>query len=129
MTISTLRRPRRSAPILVKRTRAVARVEPGPAGPPGRARADADGRRGDVLLRARPRGGRTGAAPAPRAAEPAVTVPLGCTLAEAERRIVLAALRHHRTRARAARALGIGLRTLYTKLAAWGADGEDAESA
>jgi DNA-binding NtrC family response regulator len=58
----------------------------------------------------------------------AVSIPPGCTLAEAERRIVLAALRHHGTRARAARALGIGLRTLYTKLAAWGA-GEDAESA
>jgi DNA-binding NtrC family response regulator len=57
-----------------------------------------------------------------------VTIPEGCTLAEAERRIVLAALRRHGTRARAARALGIGLRTLYTKLAAW--DREDgAESA
>ncbi len=41
---------------------------------------------------------------------------------------MLAALRHHGTRARTARALGIGLRTLYTKLAAWGA-AEDAESA
>jgi DNA-binding NtrC family response regulator len=41
---------------------------------------------------------------------------------------VLAALRHHRTRARAARALGIGLRTLYTKLASWGPP-EDAETA
>ncbi len=66
--------------------------------------------------------------PAPGAIE-AVSIPVGCTLAEAERRIVLAALRHHRTRARAARALGIGLRTLYTKLAAWGAAPEDAETA
>ena len=57
-----------------------------------------------------------------------VEIPADCTLAEAERRIVLAALRRHGTRARAARALGIGLRTLYTKLAAWGA-AEDAESA
>ncbi|HEX9052861.1 MAG TPA: helix-turn-helix domain-containing protein, partial [Anaeromyxobacter sp.] len=65
------------------------------------------------------------AAPAPGGA---VTIPVDCTLEEAERRIVLAALRHHGTRARTARALGIGLRTLYTKLAAWGA-GEDAESA
>jgi DNA-binding NtrC family response regulator len=58
-----------------------------------------------------------------------VSIQLGCTLAEAERRIVLASLRHHRTRARTARALGIGLRTLYTKLAAWGADPEDADPA
>jgi DNA-binding NtrC family response regulator len=61
--------------------------------------------------------------------ERSVSIPLGCTLAEAERRIVLASLRHHRTRARTARALGIGLRTLYTKLAAWGADPEDADPA
>ncbi len=57
-----------------------------------------------------------------------IEIPIGCTLEEAERRVVLAALRHHRTRARAARALGIGLRTLYTKLAAWG-PGADAETA
>jgi DNA-binding NtrC family response regulator len=66
--------------------------------------------------------------PAPPPAPGAIAIPLGCTLAEAERRVVRAALRHHRTRARAARALGIGLRTLYTKLAAWGPD-EDAETA
>jgi DNA-binding NtrC family response regulator len=66
---------------------------------------------------------------APRSAEPSIAIPLGCTLAEAERRIVLASLRHHRTRSRAARALGIGLRTLYTKLAAWGTRAEDAERA
>ena len=56
-------------------------------------------------------------------------IPLDCTLAEAERQVILAALRHHGTRARAARALGIGLRTLYTRLASWGAVAEDAESA
>ncbi len=81
--------------------------------------------------RARPRG--TAAAPATAATTasgaPAVTIPIGCTLEEAERRVVLATLRHHRTRARTARALGIGLRTLYTKLAAWGADAEHAETA
>jgi DNA-binding NtrC family response regulator len=75
----------------------------------------------------RPVRGRATAAPAPAAAA-AVTIPMDCTLDEAERRIVLAALRHHGTRSRTARALGIGLRTLYTKLAAWGA-AEDAESA
>ena len=77
---------------------------------------------------------RQGRAPSSAPARPgaddgAVTIPVGCTLAEAEKRIVLASLRHHRTRARAARALGIGLRTLYTKLAAWGADADDAETA
>jgi DNA-binding NtrC family response regulator len=58
-----------------------------------------------------------------------VEIPLRWTLEEAERAIVLASLRHHRTRSRTARALGIGLRTLYTKLAAWGRDAEDAETA
>jgi DNA-binding NtrC family response regulator len=88
----------------------------------------------------RARGGAPARAPAPAprrargrtqpppAGAPAVSIPVSCTLAEAERRFVLANLRHHRTRARTARALGIGLRTLYTKLAAWGRD-EDAETA
>jgi DNA-binding NtrC family response regulator len=81
--------------------------------------------------RARPRGASTPRAPeaAKAAGGPAVAIPIGCTLEEAERRVVLATLRHHRTRARTARALGIGLRTLYTKLAAWGHDAEDAETA
>ncbi len=57
------------------------------------------------------------------AAAGVVEIPIGSTLAEAERQLVLAALRHHGTRARAARALGIGLRTLYSKLAGWGVDG------
>jgi len=74
---------------------------------------------------------RGGAAPPESKGPPhraTIEIPIGCTLADAERRIVLAALRHHRTRARAARALGIGLRTLYTKLAAWGPE-TDAETA
>jgi DNA-binding NtrC family response regulator len=70
------------------------------------------------------------ASPSPRPSPPAgeTSIPPECTLAEAERLVIRAALRRHGTRARAARALGIGLRTLYTKLAAWGPD-EDAESA
>jgi len=68
-----------------------------------------------------------GASPAPPAGS--ISIPIGCTLAEAERRIVLANLRHYGTRARAAQALGVGLRTLYTKLAAWTREPEDAESA
>ena len=86
----------------------------------------------------RPRAARAARPPSPAAdprgratasaAAAGVTIPPDCPLDEAERRIVLAALRHHGTRARTARALGIGLRTLYTKLAAWGA-AEDAETA
>jgi DNA-binding NtrC family response regulator len=91
-------------------------------------RARAGGRapagRGAVASPARSR-----AASAPRTAAQAphgsVAIPLGCTLEEAERRFVLANLSHHGTRARTARALGIGLRTLYTKLAAWGGDGAE----
>jgi DNA-binding NtrC family response regulator len=67
--------------------------------------------------------------PEPRPIGGNITIPIGCSLAEAERRIILANLAHYGTRARAARALGVGLRTLYTKLAAWSRDGEDAESA
>ena len=58
-----------------------------------------------------------------------IAIPLGCSLAEAERRIILASLAHHGTRARTAKALGIGLRTLYTKLAAWSDAPKDAETA
>ncbi len=83
--------------------------------------------------RARSAAGRAPAAapqrPASERSSSVVSIPIDCTLAEAERRVVLAALRHHRTRARTARALGIGLRTLYTKLAAWGGGPEDAETA
>jgi DNA-binding NtrC family response regulator len=71
-----------------------------------------------------------GAAPRSASSEEAIiAIPIGCSLAEAERRIILASLRHYGTRARAAEALGVGLRTLYTKLAAWSREAEDAETA
>ncbi len=89
--------------------------------PPARARAIAAPPAIRAHAPARGRG-------VPASGSASVTIPLDATLDEAERRIVLAALRHHGTRARTARALGIGLRTLYTKLAAWGA-AEDAETA
>jgi DNA-binding NtrC family response regulator len=79
-------------------------------------------------LAAAPDADRPRTAPPPRTAAADVEIPADCTLAEAERRVIRAALRRHGTRARAARALGIGLRTLYSKLAAWGPD-DDAESA
>ena len=54
------------------------------------------------------------------ATEGVLTIPLGTTLADAERDLILATLNHARTRAAAARALGLGLRTLYTKLRQYG---------
>jgi transcriptional regulator with PAS, ATPase and Fis domain len=63
-----------------------------------------------------------------RNAAGAVTVPLGVPLFEAERQIILANLRHAPNRAAAAKALGIGLRTLYTKLREYGI-GRGADSA
>ena len=60
-----------------------------------------------------------------------LTLSLGVPLAEAERQIILANLRHYPNRAATAKALGIGLRTLYTKLREYGifARGADADSA
>ncbi len=52
----------------------------------------------------------------------AVLLPVGSTIADAERELILATLRRHPTRAEAARALGLGLRTLYTKLLGYGAE-------
>jgi len=68
-------------------------------------------------------------APAPAAPPPppgAVTIPPGTPLADAERQIILAALQQWPTRAAAARALGLGLRTLYTKLRQYGVSAESA---
>jgi DNA-binding NtrC family response regulator len=45
-----------------------------------------------------------------------VTLPVGTSLAQAERQLIAATVRRHRTKREAARVLGIGLRTLYTKL-------------
>jgi DNA-binding NtrC family response regulator len=53
-------------------------------------------------------------------ASASVRVDVGTSLEEAERRLILATLQHVRTRADAAKALGIGLRTLYSKLRGYG---------
>ncbi|HSN13827.1 MAG TPA: helix-turn-helix domain-containing protein, partial [Anaeromyxobacteraceae bacterium] len=45
-----------------------------------------------------------------------VAVPVGSTLEQAERQLIAATLRRHPNKREAARVLGIGLRTLYTKL-------------
>jgi DNA-binding NtrC family response regulator len=52
----------------------------------------------------------------------ALRLPIGTTLERAERELILATLSRYPTRAEAARALGIGLRTLYTKLRGYGAE-------
>jgi DNA-binding NtrC family response regulator len=58
----------------------------------------------------------------PQTAEPAtaqsgdIRIPLDSTLADAERRIIMTHVTRSKSRADAARTLGIGLRTLYTKL-------------
>jgi DNA-binding NtrC family response regulator len=69
-------------------------------------------------------GRRAGPAPAPRAPGSAatgatVTLPVGSTLEAAERELILATLRRHPSKREAAQVLGIGLRTLYTKLASY----------
>ena len=59
----------------------------------------------------------------------ALTFPLGTTLAQVERELILATLRRCKTKKEAARILGLGLRTLYTKLDEYGINGVHADSA
>jgi DNA-binding NtrC family response regulator len=58
----------------------------------------------------------------PDAQGDALRLPIGTSLERAERELILATLARYTTRAEAARALGIGLRTLYTKLRSYGAE-------
>ncbi|MFL5263356.1 MAG: sigma 54-interacting transcriptional regulator [Anaeromyxobacteraceae bacterium] len=60
------------------------------------------------------RGGSAAAAPSQRGGS--VTLPVGSSLAAAERELILATLRRHPNKREAAQVLGIGMRTLYTKL-------------
>ena len=56
--------------------------------------------------------------------EPGVHVAVGSSLADAERQLIAATLRHHRgDKRRAARVLGISLKTLYNRLNAYKAKG------
>ncbi|NRF68163.1 sigma-54-dependent Fis family transcriptional regulator [Aquincola sp. S2] len=53
----------------------------------------------------------------------ALVLPMGTTLAEAERRLILATLRHHQHhKERTAAALGVSLKTLYNRLKEYAAD-------
>jgi DNA-binding NtrC family response regulator len=64
--------------------------------------------------------------------EGAIMLTVGATLAEAERELILATLRRYPNKREAAQVLGLGLRTLYTKLAGYqlrGSAEKDAESA
>jgi DNA-binding NtrC family response regulator len=63
------------------------------------------------------RGRPAGVAPPRAAAAGAIAIPVGSTLAHAERELIAATLLRHPSKRDAARVLGIGLRTLYTKLA------------
>lgn len=60
---------------------------------------------------------------------PSLTLPLGISMAEAERQIILATFRHfHQHKERTAAALGISMKTLYNRLKDYGraaGDGED----
>ncbi|WP_418316013.1 sigma-54-dependent transcriptional regulator [Piscinibacter sakaiensis] len=69
----------------------------------------------------------TGAAPQP-SADDAIVLPVGTSMAEAERRLILATLRHfHHHKERTAATLGISLKTLYNRLKDYAAvDGEEA---
>ncbi len=69
----------------------------------------------DLGGRRSPGGARVAAAGA-GALDGVVTIPVGATLAQAERELIAATLQRYRTRRQAAAVLGLGLRTLYTKL-------------
>ncbi|HYV46181.1 MAG TPA: sigma-54 dependent transcriptional regulator [Myxococcaceae bacterium] len=85
---------------------------------------DAEGLREQLFGRLPRRAARRLTAPA--VSPGAVTVAPGTRLADAEREIILAALQRCPTRAEAARSLGLGLRTLYTKLREYGMSAESA---
>ncbi len=95
------------------------------------ASGDTIGLDGFADLARRPEPGPRGR-PATSTGGASVTVPVGTTLEAAERELILATLRRHPSRREAAEVLGIGLRTLYTKLASYqgaAAPRQDAESA
>ena len=66
------------------------------------------------------------AAPAlPDTGMPAVVLPIGVSMAQAERELILATLRHfHHHKERTAATLGISLKTLYNRLKEYAADGD-----
>ena len=66
-------------------------------------------------------------APAAPAAGPSITIPIGTSMAEAERRLILATLEHfNQQKERTAAALGVSLKTLYNRLKEYSQDKADA---
>jgi DNA-binding NtrC family response regulator len=60
-------------------------------------------------------------------AGPSITIPIGTSMAEAERRLILATLEHfHQQKERTAAALGVSLKTLYNRLKEYSQDKVDA---
>jgi DNA-binding NtrC family response regulator len=65
---------------------------------------------------------------APTDGMPTITLPIGSSVAEAERALMLATLRHfNHHKERTAAALGISLKTLYNRLKEYAAEGMDTE--
>jgi two-component system, NtrC family, response regulator AtoC len=66
------------------------------------------------------------APPAAAAGGPAITIPIGTSMADAERQLILATLEHfNQQKERTAAALGVSLKTLYNRLKEYAADKVD----
>jgi two-component system response regulator AtoC len=62
-------------------------------------------------------------APAPASSAPSITIPIGTSMADAERQLILATLDHFNLqKERTAAALGVSLKTLYNRLKEYNAD-------
>jgi DNA-binding NtrC family response regulator len=83
---------------------------------------DAEGLDGPASLPAEAKPAPAWSAPTSDAAAGELRIPFTASLADVERRLILAHVRRSATKREAAQALGIGLRTLYTKLRAFGED-------
>jgi DNA-binding NtrC family response regulator len=63
---------------------------------------------------------------APAASGPSITIPIGTSMADAERQLILATLEHfNQQKERTAAALGVSLKTLYNRLKEYAADKVD----
>jgi DNA-binding NtrC family response regulator len=74
---------------------------------------------------------RDGAAtPPPKESGPSITLPIGTSMADAERALILSTLRHyHHHKERTAAVLGISLKTLYNRLKEYAAQDESGDAA
>jgi DNA-binding NtrC family response regulator len=68
-------------------------------------------------------------APAAASGVPSITIPIGTSMAEAERQLILATLEHfNQQKERTAAALGVSLKTLYNRLKEYSQDKADVAS-